>query len=236
MKLVLISSLLALLTQSTGPTSAPTAHQRRLQVPDVGTMTYGISVPNDYNPQQPRPLVLALHPGGERRPGYGNAFMVSIISPALNDLHPIIVAPDCPGQSWTDPNAERGVMALLQSVRKDYAIDGRRILVTGYSMGGRGTWFMSSQHPELFTAAIVIAGSPRDMPPDRLATIPTYVIHSRDDQVVPFEPAQRTTQELEKMGRIVKFEALQGLGHYEMGGYVDAIRRAGRWVGERWER
>jgi predicted peptidase len=101
-------------------------------------------------------------------------------------------------------------------------------------MGGRGTWFMSSRHADLFTAAIVIAGSARDVPTDRLATIPTYVIHSRDDQVMPFEPAQRTAQELEKMGRIVKFEALQGLGHYEMGGYVDAIRRAGRWVVERW--
>jgi predicted peptidase len=197
-------------------------------------MLYGISIPGDYNARQPRPLVLALHPGGERRPYYGSSFMQGIVSPALEDLNAIIVAPDCPTRAWSDPVADEAVMALLQSVLGEYAVDRRRILVTGYSLGGRGTWFMSSRHADFFTAAIPIAGSSGDEPLERLGRIPTYVIHSRDDQVVPFDPDERTTRELEQLGRIVKFEALQGLGHYEMGGYVEAFTRAGRWVTEQW--
>lgn len=232
MKILLASTLLALMGQST----APSVLQRTFVAPDAGRILYGISVPADYNSRQPRPLVLALHPGGERTPYYGLSFMRGIVSPALRDLNAIIVAPDCPTRAWSDPMAEKAVMALLQKVLEDYAIDRRRILVTGFSLGGRGTWFMSSRYAEFFTAAIPIAGSSGEEPLDRLGRIPTYVIHSRQDQVVPFEPDERTTRELEKLGRVVRFEALDGLGHYEMGGYVDALTRAGRWVAERWDK
>lgn len=230
MKLVLVTAAVALLSQS----AEPRLQQRMFRAPDGTRMLYGISIPGDYNPRQPRPLVLALHPGGERRPYYGSSFMQGIVSSALEDLQAIIVAPDCPTRAWSDPVADEAVMALLQSVLGEYAVDRRRILVTGYSLGGRGTWFMSSRHADFFTAAIPIAGSSGDEPLERLGKIPTYVIHSRDDQVVPFDPDERTTRELEKLGRMVKFEALQGLGHYEMGGYVDAFARAGRWVAEQW--
>ena len=230
MTILLASSLLALLSQS----ASPAVLQRTFVSPDTGKVLYGISIPPGYTSREPRPLVLALHPGGERTPYYGLSFMRGIVSPALKDLGAIIVAPDCPTRAWSDPAAERAVMALLDSVMKEYAIDRRRVLVTGFSLGGRGTWFMSSRHADFFTAAIPIAGSSGDEPLDRLGRIPTYVIHSRNDQVVPFVPDERTTRQLEKLGRVVRFEALEGLGHYEMGGYVDALARAGRWVAERW--
>jgi predicted esterase len=94
---------------------------------------------------------------------------------------------------------------------------------------------MSSQHADRYTAAIVLAGR-TDEPLERLAKIPTYIIHSRDDEIVPFAQAEQRAAELSAMGRVVKFEALQGLGHYAMRGYVGALQRAGRWVAERWEK
>jgi predicted peptidase len=93
---------------------------------------------------------------------------------------------------------------------------------------------MASHHPDLFTAAIPMAASTGDEPVDRLAKMPTYVIHSRDDERVPFAPAEKNARELEKLGRTIRFEELQGVGHFSMGGYIDALRRAGRWVEERW--
>jgi predicted peptidase len=205
-------------------------------MPDGSSVLYAISIPADYDPSQPRPLVLALHPGGDRVPYYGGGFMRQIVAPALHDLRPIMVAPDCPSRAWTDPAAEQAVMALLQNVFDNYAVDRRRVLVTGFSLGGRGTWFMASRHPDLFTAAIPIAGSPGNEPVDRLGSMPTYIIHSRDDEVVPFEPAERTARELEQLGRIVRFDALRDVGHFQMGGYIDALRRAGRWVTDQWTR
>ena len=209
---------------------------RTLEVPEVGVILYGMSVPADSAVERPRPLIVALHPGGDRMPGYGTRFLQQVVLPALGSLNAIAVAPDCPRQarSWNDPVAERAVMALVEQVRRENQIDARRVLVTGFSMGGRGTWFMASRHADVFTGAIAMAGSASDLPQDGLATMPTYVIHSRDDQVMPFAPAERTARELEKLGRPIVFEALSGPGHYDMGGYVAPLQRAGRWLSERW--
>jgi predicted peptidase len=175
--------------------TAPGVYQMVFPVPNLGPMRYALTIPRGYNPREARPLVLALHPGGERFEYYGGAFVQQVVAPGLSNLGAIIVAPDCPTRAWTDPIAERAVIALVTSVFDDYNVDRSRVLVAGFSLGGRGTWFMSSRHPDLFTAAIAMAGSPGDEPIDRLARIPTYVIHSRDDEVAPFGPTERAVAE-----------------------------------------
>jgi dipeptidyl aminopeptidase/acylaminoacyl peptidase len=65
--------------------------------------------------------------------------------------------------------------------------------------------------------------------------VPTFIIHSRDDQVVPFAQAEQRAALLERLGRDVKFEPLERVGHFDMGGYVPALARAGAWVAERWK-
>jgi predicted peptidase len=232
MKLLLISLLLA---QSAVATPSR-VRNRTMPVEHVGTITYGISVPGGYNAADPRPLVLALHPGGPRVAYYGSRFLQEVVLPGLGELRAVVVAPDCPARSWTDPMADKAVMALIAEVRREYAIDGRKILVTGFSMGGRGTWFMALHHPDLFTGAIVMAGAVGDEPLDKLSVIPTYVIHSPEDLVIPYAPAEQAARQLAAMGRPIKFEELRGPGHSDMGGYVDALRRAGRWIAEAWKK
>jgi predicted peptidase len=227
--------LVAMLFQVSAPAPAR-VRSRTLAVADAGTVTYGLYVPGDYTAGRPRPLILALHPGGERTANYGSRFMQQVVLPALTDLGAVVVAPDCPVQakSWADPMADRSVMAVLDKVRQEYEIDSRRVLVTGFSMGGRGTWFMSSQHPDFFTGAIAMAASTGDLPQDRLARIPTYVIHSRDDRVVSFDQAEQNARQLEGLGRSIKFEEVRGPGHFDMGGYIEPLRRAGRWITAAW--
>ena len=231
MKVLFLFALVAELLQP------PASRFQRLtfQAPDGTKLLYGRTIPADYDPSRPRPLVVALHPGGDRTPFYGDQFMRQIALPGLVALDPIMVAPDCPTRAWSDPAADQAVMALVDSVMAEYAIDRRRVLVTGFSLGGSGTWFMSSHHPDRYTAAIVLAGR-TDEPLEQLAKIPTYIIHSRDDDVVPFAQAEQRAAELSAMGRVVKFEPLDGLPHYAMRGYVGALQRAGRWVAERWEK
>jgi predicted peptidase len=206
----------------------------RMPNPDGGELPYAIQVPDDAGSGTALPLVLALHPGGERVPYYGSVFARMVVAPALSDLNAIIVAPDCPTRSWTDPGADRAVMALLDKVMAEHTIDRKRVLVVGFSMGGRGTWFMAAHHGDLFTAAIPMAASLGDEKTESLGLIPTYIIHSKGDQVVPFAPAEQNAQALEKLGRAVKFEALTDLTHYEMRGYVPSLRRAIAWIVERW--
>jgi predicted peptidase len=229
MKPLIVAALLAAFLQA----PAFRLQQKTLETPDGTTLLYGRAVPGDYDPKQPRALVLALHPGGQKTSYYGAQYMRTVFLPGLRDLDPIMVAPDCPTRAWSDPAAEKAVMALMESVLSEYSVDRRRVLVMGFSLGGRGTWFMESRHADLFTAAIVMAGA-TDEPLEGLARIPTYIIHSRDDQVVPFAQAEQRAASLERMGRPVKFEALEGLGHFDMSGYTPALQRAGSWVAERW--
>ena len=231
---VMIAIALSALVAQEMPAS-PGIHDLTLETAAGASMGYAVSIPKGYSPGRPVPLVLVLHSGGERFPHYGREFMKMLAQPALTAWGAIMIAPDCPTGSWTDAAAEQAVVALVQHAQQAYTIDRRRVLVTGFSMGGRGTWFLASRHADLFTAAIPMAASTGGAPLSQLGTIPTYIIHSRDDEVVAFGPEEQTAKELAAMGRPVRFEPLWGLSHFEMFRYVDALRRGGGWVMDRWK-
>ena len=126
------------------------------------------------------------------------------------------------------------MIALLDAVMEQYAIDRDRILVTGFSMGGRGTWYMASRHPDLFTAAIPMAARSDSDDAEQVGDMPVFIIHAREDEVVPFAPAEQLAREMEERGQTVSFMALDGVGHFQMG--APPLRAAGEWVVERWQR
>ena len=148
------------------------------------------------------------------------------------DWGAVVVSPDAPGRRWNNETSERGVLALIEDVRATYAIDPARILVTGYSMGGRGTWYMAGRHPDLFTAAIPMAARSEPDEARNVGDMPVFIIHPREDEVVPFEPAERTAQEMEARGQNVSFLPLEGVGHFQM--RPEPLRRGGDWVRQRW--
>ena len=227
--LVLSASATVALAQSS---SSPRVQSGVLEIPDGGRMGYTISVPRDADTNESRPLVLALHPGGGSR---GGPFLTEIVEPALSEWNAIIVAPDSPTRSWTSDIAERAVLQLLDDLLESYTIDQERILVTGFSMGGFGSWFLATHHPERFAGAIPMASSPRDYPLDDLGSMPIHAIHSREDTVVPIGPAREAVATLEQANHPVRFTELGGVGHFQMAGYIDALRTAGEWMMEQWD-
>ena len=210
-------------------------HRLQANVAGAGQVLYAVSVPDGYQSSVAAPLVLVLHPGGQRPRYYGAEFAQRVVEPALRQLKAIMVAPDCPERAWADAGSEKAVLTLIADAMRAYNIDRKRVLVVGFSMGGRGTWHMAARHPDLFTAAIPMAASTGDLPIDQLGKQPTYIIHSRADEVVAFAPADRTARDLKKLGRDVQFEALDDLTHFDMVSYVGALRTAGRWVAGRWK-
>ena len=210
----------------------PGLHNTTMEVEGVGTLTYGIWIPRGYNPATQVPLVLALHPGGSTGAYYGTQFLRGVVGPALQTWGAIIVAPDVPARRWANETSERGVLALLDDVIERYAIDTERILVTGFSLGGRGTWYMASRHPDLFAAAIPMAARSESDAAALVGNMPVFIIHARDDEVVPFGPAERLAQEMAARGQTVSFLPLEGVGHFQMG--AEPLRVAGEWVVERW--
>ena len=215
--------------------SAQSIERVTFPIPDQDGMRYEIYLPVGVESSEPRPLVLALHPGGGRTPYYGGDFMRRIVMPALRDWNAIIVAPDAPTRAWTSDAAEGAVIGLLEQVQERYPVDPDRILVTGFSLGGRGTWFFATRHPEIFDGAIPIAGAVRDDPLDALGEMPIYVIHSRDDEVVDIASAREAVETLEADDHPVQFEELAGVGHYSMGAYIPSLEGAGQWMRDHWD-
>ncbi len=229
MRWLLTTALLGTLMQ--GPLG-PGLHNATIDVDGVGAVTYGIWIPRNYDPAEPAPLVLALHPGGSPGPGYGTQFLRGVVAPALVDWRAIVVSPDAPGRSWANETSERGVMALLDDVMERYKIDTDRILITGFSMGGRGTWYLASRHPDLFKAAIPMAARSDEEDAAKVGDMPVYIIHARDDEVVPFAPAEALARTMDDRGQTVAFLPLEGVGHFQMG--AAPLQQAGEWVLERW--
>ena len=74
------------------------------------------------------PLVLALHYGGQVTPFYSMGYLQALVVPGLKKLGAVIVAPDSPGNGWTDlfvlnaagpSGAMAFALALLYGVRTD---------------------------------------------------------------------------------------------------------------------
>ena len=97
--------------------------------------------------------MLALHFGGSPI-GAGRAVLDIFVGPALEELGAVIVAPDSLSGGWASSENERGVIELLDAVLDSYNIDETRVVVTGFSMGGAGTWDWAGRYPERFSAAI----------------------------------------------------------------------------------
>jgi predicted peptidase len=217
------------------PVLAPGLHELTLARAGEPTIGYAISIPSTYSPSTPVPLVLALHFGvGDRdATGVGADVVKGLVGPALVGLGAIIVAPDSVRGNWSSGENEKAVNALLDMVMAHYAIDKKRVAVTGYSMGGTGSWYWAEKFPERFSAAIPIASRP----PASAAgwRIPVLAIHSRDDQVVPFDPTAARITELQKAGVNAKLIALTGVTHYETARFRDPLRQAVPWLREIWK-
>jgi len=217
------------------PVLAPGLHERTLVRVGEPGVSYAISLPPSYSSSTPAPLILALHYGIGNRDstGVGSDLVKGIIGPALEGLGAIIVAPDSVRGNWSTSENEKAVNALLDMVMAHYAIDRKRVAVTGYSMGGTGSWYLAQKFPERFSAVLPIASRP---PASAVGwRLPVLAIHSRDDQVVPFDPAAARIAEIQKAGVNARLIALTGIAHYEAGRFREPLRQAIPWLQEVWK-
>ena len=205
---------------------------RRVLLP--GSQRYTISIPAGYDTRQPTPLILSLHFGGAVTPFYGGQMLEILVLPALAELGAIFVAPDATSGGWDNVESEKNVLDLVRVIKANYAIDEARTLVTGFSMGGRGTWYMAARHPDLFRAAIPISARPEENAANVDWRIPLLVIHSVADEVIPFDPVETTVRALIDKGVRIEMIVVQGLTHFQTDLFVAPLKAALPWIREAW--
>jgi predicted esterase len=65
-------------------------------------------------------------------------------------------------------------------------------------------------------------------------TIPVYVIHSTDDEILPVAPVRDHVAALRARGARVEYRELIGLTHFNTGSFVPALREASAWLAQIW--
>lgn len=108
---------------------------------------YSFSIPENFQADRPTPLILALHYAGHGVPYFGKPMITELAGPAFGQLNAIVAAPDCTAEDWTRPESVSSLLALLDWIEDNYNIDPQKKLLTGYSMGGIGTWHMTAMTP-----------------------------------------------------------------------------------------
>jgi poly(3-hydroxybutyrate) depolymerase len=175
----------------------------------------------------PRPLILALHFGGTPTQFYGEGLVRNLIGPAFAELDAVIVAPTCFDGSWIAPRCERNALAVLDFALANYDVDPSRVLVSGFSMGGVGTWHFAARYPDRFMAGIPVSAT---RPASALPTIPIWALHSTDDEVFPFANAQRAIAPVLARDPRNVFEVISGVTHFETTRFAAPLSRAVDWV------
>lgn len=177
-------------------------------------LDYWLYLPKDYQAEGEKkfPLVLFLHGSGERGSDLDKVLIhgpPKLIA-AGKEFPFIVVSPQCPEeQTWNTDILSR----LLDELEENYAVDSRRISVTGLSMGGFATWSLAASTPFRFAAAAPICGGGRPEWSYQLKNLPISVYHGEKDEGVKLEESQEMVDAIKAAGGDVQLTVYPGVGH-----------------------
>ena len=132
-----------------------------------------------------------------------------------DDLPYILVSPQCPKEGfWNDETRQAGLDKLLQEISAKYRIDKKKIILTGLSMGGFGSWKLAANYPKRFSCAVPICGIGEVEDAPKLVDLPIWAFHGTEDDVVPLDGSAKMVEAIKQAGGAeVRFTTLEHVGH-----------------------
>jgi hypothetical protein len=121
---------------------------------------YGLYVPPEFDPQQLTPLAIWLHYRGGK--AHNGAAWTPRLIHSYGDRHgQIVVTPRGRGTStWYVSRAHQDFFEVFDDIHGLFAnIDPTRRYLSGYSMGGYGTYLFGLLYPDLFAAGYSTSGA-----------------------------------------------------------------------------
>ena len=175
--------------------------------------SYVLRFPENFKKNKKYPLVVFLHGGINSTPRKLNSRILTVNSFFIpeNDQY-IIASPIKLGIDWS-PKKIQDVIADIESQLK---IDKKRIYLTGLSMGGRGTFIVAAELPDLFAAIMPL--SPHHTPysylnlASKVSHLPIFLHHSTNDKTSKFSVAEKMSDELKKLNTNMLFD-IGNFGH-----------------------
>ncbi|HET6328843.1 MAG TPA: alpha/beta hydrolase-fold protein [Planctomycetaceae bacterium] len=188
-----------------------------------GEHKYVIYLPQNYSPDVRWPVILYLHGAGERGTD-GLAPTTAGLGPFVkarrDDFPYIVVFPQCEDtqipilQAWAPTSVDgKRALAILAQVERDYAIDPHRRILTGWSMGGYGTWSLGAADPSHWTALVPVSGGGEAAWGSRLTKVPIWAFAGANDQVVPARDTERMVAAVRAAGGRPRVTIVPNMGH-----------------------
>ena len=198
------------------------------------SLPYRLYIPPCYRADSDRryPIVLTLHGAGRRgvknwKQVYSNALFYS--SRRIQRIQPcFVVAPQCPpDSSWAKVNSwDEGAhplreltppldtsIQLLDELIDGYQINTERQFVTGFSMGGYGTWDAIIHFPDRFEAAVPISGGGIPDYAERLSSVRVWAFHGAEDDTVPVNGTRKMIEAMREAGLSPRYTEFDTCGH-----------------------
>ena len=219
-------------TMAASPVTQPQTHL--FSDPDTGlTLPYRLFVPAACTAEQPCGLLLFLHGAGERgddnQAQLGNNAL-GFTRPAVQEGNPsIVVYPQCPlDMQWVDAPWARGsyslaetpisrplaaALRLLTWLQTKYPVDPNRLLVTGLSMGGYGTWDVVARYPGMFAGMIALCGGGDPTQAMVIRELPIWAYHGDRDEAVPVRGSRLMIRALREAGGSPHYTEVARHGH-----------------------
>ena len=108
----------------------------------------------------------------------------------------------------------KAVTELFADAREQLSVDESRLYLYGMSMGGFATWDLLTRNPDMFAAAIPVAGAGDPNAVSLFDDVAIWIFHGTADEVVPYESSQKMYEALKAAGRDdIKYTSFEGAGH-----------------------
>lgn len=176
---------------------------------------YALYIPETYCESRQYPLIIYLA-GGRGDGEYDIGFWPNHVV----DKGYFVACPVSGGKFWWQEGAKIP-LAVLADLKAKYNINENRVYLMGMSNGGLGTDYLATRYPDLFAAAVPIAGNPVDEATEdddpamlrNLRNVPFRIMHGEADPVIPVGADRVMKARLDSLGYSVEYVETPGLGH-----------------------
>jgi len=191
---------------------------------------FRIIVPEGATATNKRPLVLRLHGAATGNSPGAHQSTACLVEPAFEGKDVFILSPNSNGEHWHEQANIVQVLALVDLTSSNLNIDTDKVVVTGYSDGGNGSWLYAQYYGDKFSASIPMASSYDTTSNPGAINVPLYVIHGSEDALFPLETTMGFVEESIKAGSDITFVVAQGRVHNEPCTYLDELKEAVSWL------
>lgn len=210
----------------------------RYASPDCSIQYYNLTLPENWDPAKEYPLIVFMHGMASANPlayvagYYGDQGKVKMNPREQNDGQYYFLHPWGRGNSGFREWGENDVMEAKADVEKRFKINKDKIYLSGFSMGGGGTWNISLRTPDVWAAICPAAGMSWNIPKGvgiekNLSNMPVRIVHGDKDASVPIQNAYDMQAELHKYGNEPNMVIIPGMGHTYPG---EQKEESARWL------